>query len=268
VLPEGDAPTCTCALCAACIRPGVTGCTAATALRRVQSSTGIAGAGPTTSPSKPTASMHMSAASYCRAGALTRFICARHARTARAAALAAHGRSGGQGGAPLWPLSAPVGLVVVHARSHHHARAHGTGLGRPPTRIGCDRAISKSAGRPCMSTASWATCTARPTALTATRRTPRQCRGLWTGRVAGAPCTERETQRLRETQRERETERETHTHTYADAHAYTHTHIHTCVRAHTHTFCGWSTHACTRRPLERLRMTETHRQYQWHSLPP
>jgi hypothetical protein len=150
-------------------------------------------AGPTTSPGKPTASMHMSAASYCRAGALTRFIDARHARTARTAgrrALLAHGRSGGQGGAPLWPLSAPVGLVVVHARCHHHARAHCTGLGRPHTLIGRDQAISKSARRPCMSTASWATCAARPTALTATRGTtptlPKTVDRTCSGRP---PCT-------------------------------------------------------------------------------
>jgi hypothetical protein len=184
------------------------------------------------------------------------------------AAIAAHGRCGDRDGVPLWPLSAPVGLVVVHARCHHHARAHGTGLGRPHTRIGGDRAISKSARRPCMSTASWATCTARPTALTATHGTtptmPRTLERTCSGRPL---CRERDTQRERDTERERET----HTHTYTDAHAYTH--MHKCVRAHTHTCMGTHTytHVVWVVPLRLstmshgalMRMRETRRRCQW-----
>jgi hypothetical protein len=64
-------------------------------------------AGPTTSPCKPTASMHMSAASYCRAGALTRFICARHARTARAAGRRARALVRGGRNSSAWAQRRP-----------------------------------------------------------------------------------------------------------------------------------------------------------------
>jgi hypothetical protein len=262
VLPKGDAPTCTCALCAACIRPGVTGCTAATALRRVQSSTGIAGAGPTTSPCKPTASMHMSAASCCRAGALTRFIDARYGRTARTAGCRARALVRGGRNSSAWAQRRPRRHSFMApqcsrrpcggARPLPSSRACAWYWTGPPAHAHRGRPSDKQVGE---------------AAVYVNRflghmhgETDRADCDAWDdpdnaedygADVFGRPlCRERDTEIERDTERERDRERERRTHTYTDAHAYTHTY--TCVRAHaymctrTHTYMHAYTHIHTR----------------------
>jgi hypothetical protein len=209
-------------------------------------------AGPTTSPCKPTASMHMSAASYCRASALTRFIDARYGRTARAAGCRARALVRGGRNSSAWALRQPRRRSFMApqcsrrpccgARPLPSSRACAWYRTGPPTHAHRgNRAISKSARRPCMSTASWATCAARPTALTATRGTT-----LTMPRTLDRTCSGRRlhTERERETERQRVRLRHTHTHTCTGAHAYTHTHTHTRTQTHmrTHTYIHAYTH--------------------------
>jgi hypothetical protein len=135
-----------------------------------------------------------------------------------------------------------------------------------------------------MSTASWARCTARPTALTVTRGTTPTMPRTLDRTCSGRPlCRERERHTQRESRTQRERERRTHIrtqmHMRTRTHIHAYAHMHTCVRAHTHTCMRTHTytHVVWVVPLRLstmshgalMRMTETQRRCQWRppSLP-